>query len=199
MPSPSVTRPSRYHALAIAMHWLMVLGLLFMFASGLYMVYGDMPKSEQYKLFQIHKASGVLMLWAIVVRILIKSLLKAPLPHASLSESNAKKAKLGHLLLYTGLVIMPLSGWLMVSASPFGLPTFVFVDWIEWPHVPGVARNKTVESFANNIHWISALVLGILVLGHISAVIIHKQKHKIDLISRMWFKRNFKRNTNAKN
>ena len=82
---------------------------------------------------------------------------------------------------------MPLSGWLMVSASPFGLPTFVFVDWINWPHIPGVARNKSIETLANNVHWITAALLGTLIAGHISAVVWHNKKHNINLISRMWW------------
>jgi cytochrome b561 len=82
---------------------------------------------------------------------------------------------------------MPVSGWLMVSASPFGLPTFVFVDWIKWPHIPGVARNKTLETLANNVHWITATALGTLIVGHISAFVWHNKKHNINLISRMWW------------
>lgn len=184
--------PTRYHSLAISLHWLMALGLIFMFATGIYMVYGDMSKADQYKLFQIHKASGVIMLWAIMARILVRFLVKTPAHSKSLSEANAKKATLGHFLLYFVLVIMPFSGWLMVSASPFGLPTFVFVDWLEWPHIPSVARNKTVETIANNVHWISAIVLALLVFGHVGAVWIHKRLHKVNLLTRMWWK-------NAKN
>lgn len=184
--------PNRYHSLAISLHWLMALGLIFMFASGIYMVYGDISKAEQYKLFQIHKASGVLMLWAIMARILVRMLVTAPASSESISSANAKKAKLGHVMLYGALVLMPLSGWIMVSASPFGLPTFVFVDWIEWPHIPGLARNKTVETAANNVHWISAIILALLVFGHIAAVVVHKRVHKVNLLTRMWWK-------NAKN
>ncbi|MDT0595885.1 cytochrome b [Glaciecola petra] len=184
--------PNRYHSVAILLHWLMALGLIFMFASGIYMVYGDITKAEQYKLFQIHKASGVIMLWAIMARILVRILVTSPAPSQSISSSNAKKAKIGHVMLYGALVLMPLSGWVMVSASPFGLPTFVFVDWIEWPHIPGLARNKTVETAANNVHWISAIVLILLVFGHVAAVLVHKRVHKVNLLTRMWWK-------NAKN
>jgi len=104
-----------------------------------------------------------------------------------LNELEQKQAKWGHILLYVALVTMPLSGWLMVSASPFGLPTFVFVDWIKWPHIPGVARNKTIESIANNVHWITASVLFLFIVGHIGAVFWHKKAHKLNLIQRMWW------------
>ena len=178
----------RYHSLSISLHWAMAFGLLFMFASGLYMVNADISKAEQYQLFQIHKAAGVVVLWSLILRITVRIFTHSPDLPGQLNQVQIKKAKLGHIALYIALMIMPLSGWLMVSASPFGLPTFVFVDWIRWPHIPMVARNKIIETLANNMHWITAIVLGTFILGHISAVIWHYQKHKVNLIKRMWWR-----------
>lgn len=177
----------RYHSFSIVLHWTIVLGLMFMFASGLYMVNADIPKSEQYKLFQVHKAAGVIMLWAILVRIVVKLFTKAPKPINELTSKQNKQASIGHITLYIALITMPLSGWLMVSASPFGLPTLVFVDWLNWPHIPGVARNKVVETVANNVHWITAITLLVMIVGHISAVIWHQKAHKVNLLKRMWW------------
>ena len=176
-----------YHSLSRVLHWAMALALLFMFASGLYMVNAEISKAEQYQLFQLHKAAGVVVLWALILRVAVRVFTNAPALPNKLNQKQVTQAKFGHIVLYIALVTMPLSGWLMVSASPFGLPTFVFVDWIKWPHIPGVARNKVVESVANNIHWITALVLGTLIIGHVSAVIWHHKKHKVNLISRMWW------------
>lgn len=182
-----LVKPLRYHSLSIVLHWAIALGILFMFASGLYMVNGDISKADQYRLFQIHKAAGVVVLWALILRILVRIMTTAPDMPGQLNKREQTHAKLGHVLLYIALVTMPLSGWLMVSASPFGLPTFVFVDWIKWPHIPGVARNKSIEAIANNIHWITASALFLLIVGHISAVIWHKKAHKLNLTKRMWW------------
>ncbi|AEP28735.1 cytochrome b [Brumicola nitratireducens] len=187
MTSATAAKSLRYHSLSILLHWTVVLGLVFMLASGLYMVNADISKADQYKLFQLHKAAGVIMLWALFIRICVRIFTKAPGLPSAMSNANKKKAKAGHLLLYVALVIMPLSGWVMVSASPFGLPTFVFVDWIKWPHIPGIARNKTVETVANNTHWITAAVLFTLIIGHIAAVIWHKKAHGLNLLNRMWW------------
>lgn len=159
------------------------------------MVNADISKAEQYKLFQIHKASGVLMLWAIFLRVCVRLLTKAPEFPEKFSVADKKKAGIGHIVLYIALLIMPLSGWLMVSSSSFGLPTFVFIDWIKWPHIPGVARNKTIETIANNIHWIGAICLFTLIIGHISAVMWHKKAHKISLLSRIWWSSQKQKNT----
>ena len=177
----------RYHSLSIALHWLIALGLLFMLASGLYMVNGEMSKAEQYKLFQVHKAAGVVMLWAIILRVLTRWLTKQPEFPNAMSSGEKMRAKLGHVLLYSALIAMPLTGWLMVSASPFGLPTFVFVDWIKWPHIPFVERNKSIETIARNTHWIIATILVVLIFGHIGALIMHKRKQGLSLLKRMWW------------
>lgn len=190
---------NRYHSLSIVLHWSIALGLLFMFASGLYMVYADISKADQYKLFQIHKAAGVIMLWAILLRVGVKIFVKAPAEPTEFNQNDIQKAKLGHIGLYCVLVVMPLSGWVMVSASPFGLPTFVFVDWIKWPHIPGIARNKTVETVANYTHWINAIVMSVLVVGHIAAVIWHKRRHRVNLLSRMWWTANTEAKKQGKN
>ncbi|MFC4701907.1 cytochrome b [Glaciecola siphonariae] len=177
----------RYHSLSIVLHWLIALGLLFMVVTGAYMVNADMPKADQYKLFQVHKAAGVIMLWAIVLRVLTRWLTRQPALPTQMSVAEQRLAKLGHVALYCALVLMPISGWLMVSASPFGLPTFVFVEWIKWPHIPFVQRNKTIETIARNIHWVTATALIILVVGHIGAVVMHKKKQGISLLKRMWW------------
>jgi cytochrome b561 len=177
----------RYHSLSIILHWTIAVALVLMFASGLFMVNADISKADQYKLFQIHKAAGVMVLWAVILRISVRLFTTAPVLPNTLEKGQVSKAKLGHRLLYLALLTMPLSGWLMVSASPFGLPTFVFVDWIKWPHVPGVAGNKSIELLANNIHWITAMALVTLIAGHVSAVVWHKKKHGVSLIKRMWW------------
>lgn len=187
MISSNNTKPLRYNSLSILLHWTVVLGLIFMLASGLYMVNADISKADQYKLFQLHKAAGVVMLWTLFVRIGVRIFTTAPDLPSSLSIADKKKAQVGHMMLYLALVIMPLSGWVMVSASPFGLPTFVFVDWIKWPHIPGVARNKTIETIANNTHWITAAVLLTLIIGHVAAIIRHKKVHSLNLLHRMWW------------
>ena len=49
-------------------------------------------------------------------------------------------AKLVHRSLYALIIMIPISGWIMVSASVYGLPTFVF-GLFEWPHIPGIDFN----------------------------------------------------------
>ncbi|MEC7577523.1 MAG: cytochrome b/b6 domain-containing protein, partial [Pseudomonadota bacterium] len=97
-----------------------------------------------------------------------------------------KMAKIGHWGLYVMMFLMPLSGWLMVSSSPYGLPTIVF-NMFEWPHVPGVADNGVVHDDAKLAHLILAIIFAALIAGHIAAVIKHAIFDKENLLKRMWW------------
>ena len=99
MTSATDAKPLRYHSLSILLHWTVVLGLVFMLASGLYMVNADISKADQYKLFQLHKAAGVVMLWALFVRICVRIFTTAPDLPSTLTNADKKKAKTGHLTL----------------------------------------------------------------------------------------------------
>ncbi|MBT0587818.1 cytochrome b [Alteromonas oceanisediminis] len=182
---------ARYHSVSIALHWLIALALLFMFASGLFMVNVDMSKADQYKLFQIHKSAGVLVLLSIALRLIVRWITSQPRLPDAMTHQEKRLAKWGHWALYAAMIVMPLSGWLMVSASPFGLPTIVF-DWFEWPHIPGVERNKTIESIAREIHWYTGLTFLSLMILHIAAVIKHRVKDNLNLLPRMWWRTHIK-------
>ena len=188
--TPQALTLNRYHSFSIVLHWAMAVGVLFMLSSGVYMTYADISKADQFQWYQIHKAAGVLVLWAVIARIAVRFLTKSPSQPIGLNHKQLKAAAVGHKVLYLAMVLMPLSGWLMVSASPFGLPTFVFVDWIKWPHIPGLARNTVAENIANTVHWITAISMSVLILGHISAVVWHKVAHNINLMKRMWWHKN---------
>ncbi len=179
----------RYNGFAIALHWLTAIGVLVLIGSGLYMVNGDISKADQFSLYQWHKAVGVIVLNVVLLRILVRLLCKPPGLPESLPQLHKHAAKLGHFLLYLLVIMIPISGWFMVSASPFGLPTFVFVDWIKWPHIPFVERNKTVESIANWTHMILAYAFICFICGHILAVIHHHRHHRLNLLKRMWWSR----------
>lgn len=178
--------PKQYHSVAIILHWLIAIALVFMFVSGLYMVNADIGKADQYKLYQVHKGAGVLLLVSIGVRIAVRLVTRQPRLPDRLTRTDKRLAKSGHIALYGAMIVMPLSGWLMVSASPFGLPTIVF-DWFQWPHVPGVERNKLVESLSRNIHWYTGLMFLSLIAVHIGAVFKHSIIDHIKLLPRMWW------------
>lgn len=176
---------SRYNSLAIILHWVMALAILLMLASGLTMGYITLEPAFKFKLYQWHKSLGVLVLWAATLRLGIRLFNKPPTLPASFLKYEVVLSKLGHWGLYALMFALPISGWMMVSSSIYGLPTIVF-GWFEWPHIPGIAANAEVSNFAKGAHWWLAMGMLALLAGHIGAVVKHAVVDKHNLLTRMW-------------
>ena len=174
----------RYNNVAIALHWVMAISFFLMLGSGLAVEYLDLAKSLKFKMIQWHKSLGVLLLAAFVIRLGWRLLHKPPALPATIHGVEAIAAKLGHAALYVCMLAVPLTGWAMVSSSPYGLPTIVF-GWFTWPHIPGIAGNDAVSGAAKTAHWLLAWAFLLCIAGHVAAVIKHAVLDKENLLPRM--------------
>ena len=95
-------------------------------------------------------------------------------------------AIIGHWGLYILMLVVPISGWVMVSSSVYGLPTIVF-GWFEWPHIPNLQGNENVESLAKEVHFFLAIFFALMITVHIAAVVKHALSDNVNLIKRMWW------------
>ncbi len=176
----------RYNSIAIILHWLMAVGFFMMFFSGITMSYFEVEKSLQFNLYQWHKSGGIILLIAFCLRLLVKIItITPPLPE-KFNKLEIIAAKLGHYSLYLLMFAMPITGWLIVSSSVYGLPTIVF-GWFEWPHIPNMEGNKEVHEAAELAHFIIAILFGLTIIIHILAVIKHYIKDDVNLLKRMWW------------
>jgi cytochrome b561 len=178
----------RYHALAITLHWVMALCFFAMLTSGLAMENLELEKSFQFQLYQWHKSLGVLLLISFFLRLAVKLLTSAPALPDQMKPLEKKAAKVGHWAFYGWMLLLPLSGWVMVSSSPYGLPTIVF-GWFEWPHIPGINAREDIEERAELAHVVLAYSFIFLISVHIAAVIKHYVVEKHNLLPRMGFGR----------
>lgn len=180
----------RYNSIVIILHWLMAIGFLLMLGSGVAMKYGDLEQSLVFQMYQWHKGGGVLLLLAVGLRIIVRIVSMAQGTVPSLPDTfpvfEKMAAHAGHAGLYFCMLAMPLSGWVMVSASIYGLPTIVF-GLFEWPHIPGLEGKEQVEEGAETLHFIFAILFALLIAGHIAAVIKHAMIDHENLLRRMWW------------
>jgi cytochrome b561 len=176
--------PHRYHSLLIALHWIMALCIIGMLAGGLLMTSNMLEKSLRFQVYQWHKSLGVILLWLICVRIAVRLAAKKPSLPASMKRWEKIAAKAGHVGLYAIMIIMPFSGWLLVSSSKLGLPTIVF-GWFEWPHFPDVAGNHTVHELAEELHENVAWIAIAIITLHVFAVLKHAVIDRENLLVRM--------------
>lgn len=185
MHEPPIMMRGRYSRVAASLHWLMAVMVLAMLCTGLAMSgWLEMTKPDRFALFQWHKSLGVLLLWVIALRLIWRLWHRPPALPAAFKNWEVRASHMTHRLLYLLMIAMPLSGWLMVSASSYGLPTIVY-GWFEWPHIPGLEGNDAVEENAEFAHWLMAWALIGLIALHMGAWLKHWAVDGINLLPRM--------------
>jgi cytochrome b561 len=166
----------RYGTLAITLHWVIALLIIAMLGMGWRMTDEALPQMARFQLYQTHKSVGLLILVLTLLRVAMRVLTPAPPLPPHIVGWQRLAAHLGHVGLYGIMLGLPLTGWAMVSASPWGLPTIVF-NAFEWPHIPWLAaleNKEPVEAAFKQSH--ELLVWGALALMaiHIGAALKHK-------------------------
>jgi cytochrome b561 len=164
----------RYTSGAKALHWTIALIIIVQIPAGFIM--HNLAFSElKYNMYQLHKSFGLIVLALSLVRLGWRLTHRAPALPSHLKRWERVLARFTHVAFYALIIGIPLTGWLMVSASPLGIDTKIF--WlIPVPHWP-VPVGEGAESFWIGTHELLAkLTIGLLVL-HVAGALKH---HFID-------------------
>ena len=178
---------TRYGAVAVTLHWLIALIIIGMLFLGKYMA--DLPRDDpaKFDLIQLHKSIGITILTLSVLRLVWRLVNKVPPLPANMPAWERLAAHASHILLYVLIIGIPLTGWMMVSASPLGIPTIWF-GTIEIPHLPGLqgfADQHAVEHDFKGAHeLLGNLMIGLLVI-HAGAALKHHFWDRDDVLVRM--------------
>ncbi|MGH1571953.1 cytochrome b [Methylobacterium sp. P31] len=177
----------RYTVVAILLHWLSALCVLALIGMGLVMVHAGLTPIRQFQLYQWHKSVGITVLILTALRPAWR-LTHRPPPHlAGMPVRERRAAGVAHGLLYVLLVGLPLSGWAVVSLSPFNIPTVLY-GLVPWPHLPlaeFVPSPAAAESILKLVHAYGAWILTALLALHIAAALRHHLILRDDVLRRM--------------
>lgn len=179
---------SGYSLTAIGLHWLIALLIVGNFAGGLLMVdllNSDNPADKRlgFTIIQLHKSSGLTILTLSLLRLGVRlSAGTPPLPD-HLTSTERVLARLTHWGFYAIMILVPLSGWVMVSTSPLGLPTLWF-GLFEWPHLP-LGMSKETSGAASEAHEIMAFIGAGLFVLHVGGALKHHFLDRDDVLTRM--------------
>lgn len=179
----SSTTPSRYHPLSIALHWLLGLALVGMFAVGTYMV--DLPFSPQrLQLFNWHKWAGVLVLTLSFVRLLWRLTHRPPALPVAIEAAMPGWQRLAHQGTHLGLYILffavPLLGWAYSSAAGFPIVLFGVLPLPDF-----VPVSEGLADVLKPLHKFSALAMAALVVLHVAGALKHQFIDRDRLLARM--------------
>ncbi len=143
--------------------------------------------ARQFALYQTHKSWGFVIFALALVRIAWRLTHPAPPLPADMCRLEAVLARGAHLALYLLMLMMPLSGWLMASASTlqeqFGLRNMVFgLFALPDPVQPG---SEPLEALFRSIHVWSALAMAVILAAHVAAALRHHFIRRDAVLRRM--------------
>ena len=183
-----LSEPSpRYTSVAIALHWLLALALGAMIAIGKNMYDADHQPISW--LFQLHKSIGITILVLVIARIVWRFMNPPPALPEAMASMEKRAAHGVHVGLYALMILLPLTGWIMVSVSPFAIATVLY-GAVSWPHLPAFAglaleTRELVYPRIENVHELLSWALIALFVLHLAGAIKHELSDEEGVIKRM--------------
>jgi cytochrome b561/polyisoprenoid-binding protein YceI len=185
--APSATRGDRYSIVAIVLHWLIAAAIVVQV-----LLAGRMdgrPTPETFAVTQLHKSIGISILLLSLVRLAWRLMNPpAPLPE-TMARWQRVLAQVTHVGLYVIMIGMPLTGWVMVSASRIAIPTLLY-GAVPWPDLPLVhlapAAKKLWHDVGMASHDTLAKLLYVLAALHVAGALQHQLfSHDEPILARM--------------
>ena len=142
---------------------------------GLAMTHLNIPILLKFQLYQLHKSVGITVLLAVPLRIIWRLMHRPPALPTEMPLVERRAAEGTHIALYAIMLALPLTGWALVSVSPYNIPTVLF-GLIPWPDLPvftGLTDKQTADRIMTSIHSRLAYVLIAALVLHIGAALRH--------------------------
>ncbi len=178
-PLPAMTE--RYTNVAIALHWILALGILWQVGLGFYL--DDVPRGspERTAWVNLHKSIGITLAVLILARLAWRIAHRPPPLPGSMPAWEQVAARFSHALLYVCMVGVPLTGYVATNFSKFGIKYFGLFTLPPW----GI-DDKQVYAVFNTAHKVLALVFVGLILLHVAAALKHALFERDGILRRMW-------------
>lgn len=191
----------RYTTVAIVLHWLIAISILWMVWIGLWMtsaVRSQDPAevAAAYQGYQFHKSLGITILALSVARLIWRLTHRTPPLPAHMPGWEKFAARATHVLFYVLIIALPFSGWLYVSSgwsvhdnAPFSIPTVWFGQFTV-PHLPFFEgappeTRKAAAGASLNVHEKLAWFTLALAALHIAAALKHHLLDRDDTLVHM--------------
>ena len=161
------------------LHWLVVVLILVMAWIGLRM--GDMPNGpDKIATYALHKSIGISILALVLLRLSWRLYAGAPAAVPGTPAWQERLASLTHWALYALLLAIPLSGWVLNSASGFPL------QWFGLFNLPAiVGRDHGLHELAEEVHeWLFWAMVA-LAVAHAAAAFYHHLFQRDATLARM--------------
>ena len=172
-------RTDHYPARSKLLHWLIAICVLTTAPVAIAMVRVDQGPIQD-ALYNFHKSLGVLILILMVLRLINRLVVGAPVADPGIEPWQRTVSSIVHTSLYVLLLAMPAVGY--VANSVYGAST-PFFGLFNLPPIAGKNEALATQLFA--IHrWVGFLVIA-LVLAHVGAALYHYVVRRDNVLQRM--------------
>lgn len=175
-------RQIRYDAAAIVLHWLMALLLTAQLLLGLTMSRIADQRSA-FELIQLHKSIGLTLLGLIGLRLVWRLANRPPPLPDGMPLWERQAARFAHAVLYLLMLVLPLTGWALVSVSVLAVPTMPFGLFV-LPNLP-LPMSEAAELLWGCLHGLLAWALVGVVALHVLAALRHHFWLRDGVLTRM--------------
>lgn len=169
----------RYGSLTIGMHWLMLLLLAAVYACIELRQFYPKGSDPREALKQWHFMLGLSVFALVWLRLVFRWWGTTPQVHPAPGVWQHRLGQLMHLLLYLLMVVMPLLGWLVLSAEGKPIPFF----GLELPALVGA--DEALADWLQEIHETIGTVGYYLIGLHAAAALFHHYIRRDNVLMRM--------------
>lgn len=168
-----------YSRWMVRFHWLTVLLLIAIYASIEFRVLFEKGTAERDLMKEVHFMLGLSLWFITLIRLLVRRFSVIPMIEPAPTAIALKVSALMHLALYGFLLLMPLLGWLILSAGDKVIPFWGF----QLPALIG--PDPELAGSIKEIHELMGTAGYVLIAMHTMAALLHHYLHKDNTLKRM--------------
>ena len=169
----------RYSAPIIVLHWLMFVLVAASFALMELKTFAPRGSDLRGNMAVLHYAFGLIVFALTGVRLVLRLGAVVPSIEPALPVWQARIAKILHGLLYAFMIILPVLGWLALSAK--GRPVHLFFFDLPFPVEPDDDLARQLKQLHETIAKVGYFLIGL----HAAAALFHHYVRRDDTLERM--------------
>ena len=161
------------------LHWLTALCVLALIPAGIIMV--RLPEGDlQNRIFDLHRSFGVVVFGLALLRVGARQIYGTPKPVETLTPFERIASTAAHHLLLVLIFLMPLLGWMMMSAYRVDVPVF---GLFTLPHL--VPENETTFKVLERLHKWVGYFMALVICAHAGGALMHAVVKRDGVLQRM--------------
>lgn len=178
MTRTALVRTDRYSWGAIWLHWTIAVLVILNLTLGL--SHDSLLDGVRWAI-PLHKSAGISILALTLILIGWRTTHRPPPLPAEIARWQRGAARTAHSIFYLLLLILPLSGWAMVSAGEERRP----LSWFGLVRLPSLPVSGDVSEWADRAHLVSGYLMTALTMIHIAAALRHHFLARNSVLARM--------------